>query len=91
MVAVQRVNGIIAEIAVASRQQAEGIAEVNQAMGQMERVTQQNAALVEQASAAAESLDEQSQRLVRTVAVFQVHAPAVEMERDAPRLVLAPA
>jgi methyl-accepting chemotaxis protein len=93
--AVQRVNGIIAEIAVASRQQAEGIAEVNLAMGQMDLVTQQNAALVEQASAAAESLNEQSQRLVRAVAVFRLEAKApasaAELQRPAPGLVLIPA
>jgi methyl-accepting chemotaxis protein len=81
--AVHRVDGIVSEIAAASRQQAAGIEEVNQAMGQMDRVTQQNAALVEEASAAAESLKEQTQRLVQAVAVFRVEAavPAPVEER----------
>ena len=53
---VQQVNDIIARISVASSEQAQGIAEVNHAVGQMDDMTQQNAALVEQAAAAAASL-----------------------------------
>ena len=49
-------NDIIGRISVASTEQADGIAEVNKAVGQMDGMTQQNAALVEQAAAAAESL-----------------------------------
>ncbi len=80
--AAQRVSAIVAEIAVASHQQAGGIEEVNQAMGNMDRVTQQNAALVEEASAAAESLKEQANRLVRAVAVFQVGELAQGQEEN---------
>jgi methyl-accepting chemotaxis protein len=69
---VKRVNDFIAEMSAASREQASGLEEVNRAVGQMDTVTQQNAALVEQASAAAESLKQQAQNLVRAVAVFQL-------------------
>ncbi|MFJ1257899.1 methyl-accepting chemotaxis protein [Cupriavidus sp. CuC1] len=70
--AVRRVSDIIGEIAAASREQSTGIEQVNQAVGQMDRVTQQNAALVEQAAAAAHSLEEQSHTLRDTVATFQL-------------------
>jgi len=78
---VQQVNDIIGRISAASAEQAHGIAEVNQAVGLMDDVTQQNAALVEQAAAAAESLQEQAVKLSQAVAVFQIEdtppAPAV--------------
>jgi methyl-accepting chemotaxis protein len=70
--AVQRVTDIMSEIAAASQQQSSGIAEVNQAIVQMDQVTQQNAALVEQASAAAESMKQQAQELAKAVAVFKL-------------------
>ncbi len=69
---VQQVNDIINRISVASSEQAEGIAEVNLAVGQMDDMTQQNAALVEQAAAAAASLHEQTVNLARAVSVFQI-------------------
>jgi len=69
---VQQVNDIINRISSASTEQAEGIAEVNRAVGQMDDMTQQNAALVEQAAAAAASLHEQTLNLARAVSVFQV-------------------
>ncbi len=70
--AVQQVNDIIARISAASAEQAQGIAEVNQAVGQMDDVTQQNAALVEQAAAAAASLQDQAGYLSQAVSVFKV-------------------
>ncbi|MFS2005001.1 methyl-accepting chemotaxis protein [Duganella sp. CT11-25] len=73
--AVRQVNDIIARISDASAEQAQGIAEVNQAVGQMDDVTQQNAALVEQAAAAAASLQEQAEQLSRAVSVFKLEAP----------------
>jgi methyl-accepting chemotaxis protein len=73
---VGQVNDIIARISTASAEQARGIAEVNQAVGQMDDVTQQNAALVEQAAAAAESLQEQAVHLSQAVAVFQLETEA---------------
>ncbi|KQQ47412.1 chemotaxis protein [Duganella sp. Leaf126] len=75
---VQQVNDIIARISAASAEQAQGIAEVNQAVGQMDDVTQQNAALVEQAAAAAESLQEQAVQLSQAVSVFQVGEVAAD-------------
>ena len=68
--AIKQVAGIVGEIAVASDEQSRGIYEVNHAVNQMDRFTQQNAALVEQATAAARSLEEQSMRLKNAVAVF---------------------
>ena len=69
---VQRVTDIMADIAAASQEQGSGIEQVNRAITQMDQVTQQNAALVGEASAAAESLKEQSGRLAQAVAVFRV-------------------
>ena len=68
----KRVTDIMAEITAASQEQSSGIEQVNQAITQMDQVTQQNAALVGEASAAAESLKEQSGRLAQAVAVFRV-------------------
>jgi methyl-accepting chemotaxis protein len=68
---VGRVTDIVNEISSASEEQRIGIEQVNQAVGQMDEVTQQNAALVEEASAAAQSMAEQAQVLHETVAVFQ--------------------
>ena len=69
---VQQVNDIIARISVASSEQADGIAEVNHAVGQMDAMTQQNAALVEQAAAAAASLHEQTINLAEAVSIFKI-------------------
>ena len=68
---VKRVTDIMAEITVASREQSTGIEQVNQAVTQMDEVTQQNASLVEEAAAAAESMEEQSNNLVHSVATFR--------------------
>jgi methyl-accepting chemotaxis protein len=69
---VQRVADIISEIAAASAEQTTGIDQVNQAVTSMDEVTQQNAALVEEAAAAAESLLEQANQLSDVVGVFKV-------------------
>ncbi|VWD33483.1 methyl-accepting chemotaxis protein [Burkholderia contaminans] len=71
--AVQRVTDIMGEIAAASEEQSGGIDQVARAVAQMDEVTQQNAALVEEAAAAAQSLDEQAGRLRETAAVFQLN------------------
>jgi methyl-accepting chemotaxis protein len=68
---VQRVTDIMGEIAAASIQQSSGIHQVNTAVTNMDEATQQNAALVEEAAAAAESLLEQANRLSDTVSVFK--------------------
>ena len=70
----REVNALVTEIAGASREQSTGIEQVTLAVGQMDEVTQQNAALVEQASAAAESLEEQATTLAQTVSVFRLGA-----------------
>ncbi|RJT24133.1 methyl-accepting chemotaxis protein [Buttiauxella izardii] len=70
--AIKQVTGLMEEIAVSTGEQSRGIEQINQAVVQMDVVTQQNAALVEQASAAAMSLKEQSQALNETVAVFKL-------------------
>ena len=71
---VQRVGDIIGEISAAAAEQAGGIGQVNQAVGQLDRMTQQNAALVEQSAAAAHSLREQAMRLAGAVQVFRLEA-----------------
>jgi methyl-accepting chemotaxis protein I, serine sensor receptor len=83
--AVQRVTDIMGEIASASEEQSGGISEVARAVSQMDDVTQQNAALVEQASAAAQSLQEQAERLRTAVSVFQL-ADEGKTERGASRV-----
>ncbi len=71
---VKRVTDIIADISAASQEQTSGIEQVNQAILQMDEGTQQNAALVEEASAAARSLEQQSGHLVQTVSAFRLNA-----------------
>ena len=69
---VQRVTDIVAEISSAAQEQSTGIAEVNHAITQMDQVTQQNAALVEEAAAAANALQDQSARLAELVSIFKL-------------------
>jgi methyl-accepting chemotaxis protein len=70
--AIKRVTDIMGEISSASTEQSAGVAQVGEAVTQMDQATQQNAALVEESAAAAESLKSQSQALVQTVAVFRL-------------------
>ena len=70
--AVARVTDIMAEIAAASTEQSRGIEQVNLAITQMDNVTQQNAALVEEAAAASRSMEDQGQQLSEAVAFFRV-------------------
>jgi len=70
---VKRVSDLIAEISAASAEQSQGIAQVGDAVTQLDQVTQQNAALVEQAAAAADSLQQQAGRMTEVVAVFRLH------------------
>ena len=72
VLAIKQVSDIVGEIALASEEQSAGIAQVQSAVVKMDDVTQQNAALVEQAAAAAESLQEQAMNLDRAVSVFKV-------------------
>ncbi len=73
---VKRVTDIMGEIALAGQEQSAGIAQVNQAVAQMDQVTQQNAALVEEAAAAADSMREQATQLSSVVATFKLAAVA---------------
>ncbi len=85
---VSRVTNIMSEITVATAEQSDGIAQVNQAIGQMDGVTQQNAALVEEAAAAAESLQDQAAQLAQAVSVFklgQEEARAAPVKRAPPK------
>ncbi|WP_326494816.1 methyl-accepting chemotaxis protein [Roseateles hydrophilus] len=70
--AVQRVTDIMGEISASASAQSQGIADVTQAVNQVDDMTQQNAALVEESAAAAESLREQAQRLAQVVSQFRV-------------------
>ena len=86
---IRRVTDIMGEITAATREQVDGIEQVNQAVIQMDQVTQQNAALVEEAAAAAESMQDQAAKLVQVVSVFNTGhaasaAPAKNVVRTAP-------
>ncbi len=86
--AVKRVTDIMGEITAASSEQSQGIEQVNTAITQMDDVTQQNAALVEEAAAAAESMEEQAQALAQMMCSFTLsgEAPrAIAAVRSAPR------
>jgi methyl-accepting chemotaxis protein len=74
---IRRVTDIMSEITAASAEQSQGIEQVNTAITQMDEVTQQNAALVEEAAAAAEALEEQAQNLAVSVGTFRMDSSAV--------------
>ena len=70
--AIRRVNDIIGEISAASSDQSSGVRQVSEAVNNMDRTTQQNAALVEEMAAAAASLKNEAEELVESVAVFKM-------------------
>lgn len=86
---VRRVTDIVSEITAASQEQSDGIGQINLAITQMDKVTQQNAALVEEAAAAAQSMQEQAVRLTQVVGTFKLNdrqvpaktAPAATVRR----------
>ncbi|RQO82295.1 methyl-accepting chemotaxis protein [Acidovorax sp. FJL06] len=82
---VQRVSDLIGEITASSTEQRDGIAQVNQAVTHLDQMTQQNAALVEESTAAAASMRDQAQRLAEVVSVFNVGAVAARAPVAAPR------
>jgi methyl-accepting chemotaxis protein-1 (serine sensor receptor) len=94
---ISRVHDIVGEIAAASNEQSRGIEQVNQAIAQMDEVTQQNAALVEQAAAAAASLQDQADHLRTAVMQFKLDgedmalAPGVAVPRRSERALHVPA
>nr|WP_297352354.1 methyl-accepting chemotaxis protein [uncultured Caldimonas sp.] len=83
---VQRVNSIIGEISTAAVEQNGGIAQIGRAVTQLDGMTQQNAALVEQSASAAESLKSQAYRLAEVVQVFRLPASKTATPRDEPAL-----
>jgi methyl-accepting chemotaxis protein len=76
LVSVKKVADIVGEIAAASREQSAGIEQVNEAVMQMDGMTQQNAALIEEASAASGAMAEQANRLVETMSAYRLGNPA---------------
>ena len=85
---IRQVADIMGEITAATQEQSHGIEEVNQAIAQMDQMTQQNAALVEEAAAAAESMQEQAQNLGDAVSIFKLDGEsAVQAAMPAPALV----
>ncbi|MFJ1257774.1 methyl-accepting chemotaxis protein [Cupriavidus sp. CuC1] len=82
--AVARVSSIVEDIASASMEQSRGIEQVNQAISQMDQVTQQNAAMVEQAASASRALQEQGQELNEVVAFFRLPGAASAGRGHAP-------
>ena len=79
----EQVTAIMSRISAASSEQTGGIENINQAIGEMDQVTQHNAALVEEASAAAQAMQEQAEQLARAVRLFKLDdaSPAVEAAR----------
>jgi methyl-accepting chemotaxis protein len=83
---IKRVTDIMGEISAASQEQTEGIGQVQIAISHMDQTTQQNAALVEEAAAASESLREQAAKLAQTVAVFKLDgAPGRHLRASSPQ------
>ena len=70
-------NGVVAEIAASAQEQATALAEVNTAVNQMDQVTQQNAAMVEQSTAASHGLMKEADKLARLLGAFQLGAVSV--------------
>jgi methyl-accepting chemotaxis protein len=92
---IQRVTEIMADIQAANSEQSTGIEQINQAIVQMDQVTQQNAALVEESAAASEAMQDQARKLAELVSVFRVaqSAPALAVPsrpRPAPRVAAKP-
>lgn len=85
--AIKRVTDVMNEISAASTEQSTGIEQVNQAITQMDHITQQNAALVEQAAAAAAAMEEQGQHLSEAVAVFRLKDSGTHAAERAPAAV----
>ena len=90
VVSVQRVADLMGEIASASQEQSQGIAQVNATVTQMDDATQQNAALVEEAAAAAQSLQDQAGRLAQVVSVFKLEETGHAVPQQAPHKPVQP-
>ncbi|GKT00129.1 MCP four helix bundle domain-containing protein [Acidovorax sp. SUPP3434] len=84
--AIQRVTEMVAQIRGASAEQSAGVGQISQAISQIDQTTQQNAALVEESAAAAQSLEQQTRRLVDAVAIFKLDAQAMLSASGQPTL-----
>jgi methyl-accepting chemotaxis protein len=82
---IQRVTNIMGEITAASQEQSNGIEQVNNTIMRMDETTQQNASLVEQAAAAAQSMQDQAAKLAEVVSVFQIPAGLGEANNSRPK------
>jgi methyl-accepting chemotaxis protein len=96
VVQVVEIEGVVTEIAASAQEQASGLAQVNIAVNQMDQVTQQNAAMVEQSTAASHSLSKEAEELLQLTGRFQLGAGAVDdassqKSRSAKVVVLKPA
>jgi len=85
---IKQVADIMGEITTATQEQGNGIEQVNQAITRMDEMTQQNAALVEEAAAAAESMQEQAQKLAQAVSIFKLSRGEVMHRRGPDAMVL---
>ena len=88
---VRRVTDLIGEITASASEQSEGFAQVNSAVSNLDQMTQQNAALVEESSAAANAMSDQAQRLLEVISVFNVGAAAVKKSAAEPQFTTQPA
>jgi methyl-accepting chemotaxis protein len=88
LASVGRVTSIMADITAASAEQSSGIEQVNRAIGEMDETTQHNAALVEEASAAAQAMQDQAAELARAVRLFRLDTSAAAIEAPARRVAL---
>ena len=82
---VSQLNGLVVELAASAKEQSTGLGEVNAAVNQMDQITQQNAAMVEQATAASRSLSDEAQELARLVGQFNIGESEAARRSSAPR------
>ena len=80
----KNVAGLITDISQSAHAQSHGIEQINQAIAQLDNVTQQNSALVEEAAAAAANLNQQARRMVQAVSAFKIDSALVERVLPAP-------
>jgi methyl-accepting chemotaxis protein len=81
---VTQINGVVTEIAASAEEQSTGLQEVNTAVNQMDQVTQQNAAMVEEATAASHALTSEADTLARLISRFELGAAAAKAPAAAP-------
>src|SRR5208282_4009911 len=86
---VVEIDGVVATVATAAGLQAASLAQVNGAVGELDQVTQQNAAMVEQTTAALRTLAKETDRLSELMRKFKTHPPATETRSRTPRALVA--